>query len=55
MKLNLSQKRQNTYEEFDYLKDSVEWFKQKQKEKVISLNLSERLIKRKSDELKTMN
>ena len=47
-----SQKRQNTYEEFDYLNDSVEWFKQKQKEKVISLNLSERLIKRKSDELK---
>ena len=47
-----SQKRQNTYEEFDYLKDSVEWFKQKQKEKVMSLNLSERLIKRKSDELK---
>lgn len=47
-----SQKRQDTYEEFDYLKDSVEWFKQKQKEKVMSLNLSERLIKRKSDELK---
>ena len=47
-----SRKRQNTYEEFDYLKDSVEWFKQKQKEKVMSLNLSERLIKRKSDELK---
>ena len=47
-----SQKRQNTYEEFDYLNDSVEWFKQKQKEKVMSLNLSERLIKRKSDELK---
>lgn len=47
-----SQKRQNTYKEFDYLKDSVEWFKQKQKEKVMSLNLSERLIKRKSDELK---
>ena len=47
-----SQKRQNTYEEFDYLNESVEWFKQKQKEKVISLNLSERLIKRKSDELK---
>lgn len=53
MKLKeFSQKRQNTYEEFDYLNDSVEWFKQKQKEKVISLNLSERLIKRKSDELK---
>ena len=53
MKLKeFSQKRQNTYEEFDYLKDSVEWFKQKQKEKVMSLNLSERLIKRKSDELK---
>lgn len=48
----ISQKRQNTYEEFDYLNDSVEWFKQKQKEKVMSLNLSERLIKRKSDELK---
>jgi carboxyl-terminal processing protease len=47
-----SQKRQNSYEEFDYLNDSVEWFKQKQKEKVMSLNLSERLIKRKSDELK---
>ena len=47
-----SQKRQNTYEEFDYLNDSVEWFKQKQKEKVMSLNLSERLIKRKLDELK---
>lgn len=53
MKLKeFSQKRQNTYEEFDYLNDSVEWFKQKQKEKVMSLNLSERLIKRKSDELK---
>ena len=53
MKLKeISQKRQNTYEEFDYLNDSVEWFKQKQKEKVMSLNLSERLIKRKSDELK---
>ena len=47
-----SQKRHNTYEEFDYLNDSVEWFKQKQKEKVMSLNLSERLIKRNSDELK---
>ena len=49
---DFSQKRQNSYEEFDYLNDSVEWFKQKQKEKVMSLNLSERLIKRKSDELK---
>ena len=48
----ISQKRQNHYAEFDYPYDDLECFKQKQKEKVMSLNLSERLIKRKSDELK---
>ena len=44
--------RQSTYEEFDYLNKSVDWFKSKQQEKSISLNLSERLVKRKADEIK---
>ena len=49
---DISNLRQSTYEEFNYLNKSVDWFRLKKKEKSISLNLSERLTKRKTDEIK---
>ena len=49
---DISNLRQRTYEEFNYLNKSVDWFRLKKKEKSISLNLSERLTKRKTDEIK---
>ena len=47
---NASQERQQTLEEFAYLKKSIDWFKQRQEQKNISLNLAERQALKKSDD-----
>lgn len=51
--LTASQERQQSLEEFAYLKKSIDWFKERQEQKAISLNLSERqAIKQADDDFK---
>ena len=45
-----SLERQNKLEEFTYLKKNVEWFKKRQEEKSISLNLEERKSQKADDD-----
>jgi carboxyl-terminal processing protease len=47
---NASQERQQSLEEFAYLKKSIDWFKERQEQKSISLNLNERQALKKSDD-----
>lgn len=50
---NASQERQQSLEEFAYLKKSIDWFKERQDQKTISLNLSDRqALKQADDEFK---
>jgi carboxyl-terminal processing protease len=52
-----SKSRQEHLEEFAYLKRSIDWFRQKQEQKEISLNLDERRRQRETDDAfkKTMD
>ena len=45
-----SQRRQETLDEFAYLKRSIEWFKQRQEQKTISLNIDDRRRQKESDD-----
>ncbi len=47
---NASQDRQQSLEEFAYLKKSIDWFKERQDQKTISLNLAEREAQKKADD-----
>jgi carboxyl-terminal processing protease len=47
---NASQERQQSLEEFAYLKKSIDWFKERQEQKDISLNLAQRQALKKSDD-----
>jgi len=42
--------RQNTLEEFDYLRRNIDWFKQRQEEKLVSVNLENRRARRDEDD-----
>jgi len=42
--------RQNSLEEFDYLRRNIDWFKQRQEEKLVSVNLEKRRARRDEDE-----
>jgi len=42
--------RQNNLEEFDYLRRNIDWFKQRQEEKLVSVNLEKRRARRDEDE-----
>ncbi|MDR0902687.1 MAG: carboxy terminal-processing peptidase, partial [Opitutaceae bacterium] len=44
-----SVERQKTFEEFSYLNKSIDWFKNRQAEKILSLNLAEREKQRAAD------
>jgi len=46
-----SLERQNTLEEFDYLRRNIDWFKQRQEEKLVSVNLEQRRARRDEDEV----
>ncbi len=48
--IQASQQRQNTLEEFSYLKKNIDWFKERQDQKTISLNLQQRQSLKQSDE-----
>ena len=51
--LEASRERQESFEEFAYLKKSINWFKDRQEQKTISLNLEQRLaLKQADDEFK---
>ncbi|WP_324726173.1 carboxy terminal-processing peptidase [Actomonas aquatica] len=41
--------RQETLPEFQYLRENIDWFKDRQEQKAVSLNLDERLARRDSD------
>ncbi|WP_156468867.1 carboxy terminal-processing peptidase [Cephaloticoccus capnophilus] len=41
--------RQNSLEEFDYLRRNIDWFKQRQDEKLVSVNLEKRRARRDED------
>lgn len=47
---NASQDRQQSLEEFVYLKKSIDWFKERQDQKEISLNLSQRQALKQADD-----
>ena len=47
--LNASQERQSSLEEFVFLKKSIERFKERQDQKLVSLNLEERIAQKKGD------
>lgn len=47
--LQASQERQSSLDEFVYLKKSIEHFKERQDQKLVSLNLEERLAQKKAD------
>ncbi len=55
--LEASHERQESLEEFTYLKKSIDFFKERQEQKTISLNLAERLALKQSDDAfkKTMD
>ena len=46
-----SDQRRQTLPEFDYLRESVDWFKTRQEEKLISLNLAERQTRKEQDKV----
>lgn len=48
--LEASKVRQNSFEEFSYLKENIDWFKKRQEQKIVSLNLQERETLKQSDE-----
>lgn len=48
--IEASRARQETFEEFVYLKKSIDWFKERQEQKTISLNLQQREALKLSDE-----
>jgi carboxyl-terminal processing protease len=48
--LNASLERQQSLEEFNYLNKSIDWFKQRQDQKTISLNLGERQAMKQADD-----
>jgi carboxyl-terminal processing protease len=51
--IEASRERQDSLEEFAYLKKSIDWFKERQEQKTISLNLEQRLaLKLADDEFK---
>jgi carboxyl-terminal processing protease len=47
--LQASRERQDSLEEFAYLRKNIDWFKERQEQKTISLNLDERLARKQSD------
>jgi carboxyl-terminal processing protease len=47
---NASQERQQSLEEFAYLKKSIDWFKERQEQKTISLNLTQRQALKQADD-----
>lgn len=48
---NTSDQRRQTLPEFDYLRESVNWFKARQEEKLISLNLEDRKVRKEQDKI----
>ena len=48
--LEASRARQDSLEEFAYLKKNIDWFREKQEQKTVSLNLDRRLAIKESDE-----
>lgn len=48
--LDASKHRQDSLEEFVYLKRNIDWFKNRQEQKIISINLEERRAQKKSDD-----
>jgi len=46
---NTSDQRRHNLPEFEYLRESVDWFKNRQEEKLISLNLDARLTRKEQD------
>jgi carboxyl-terminal processing protease len=48
--LQASRSRQESLEEFAYLKKSIDWFKERQEQKTISLNLDKRLALKQADD-----
>jgi len=42
--------RQNSLEEFSYLKKNIDWFKERQEQKTVSLNLEQRIALKKADD-----
>ncbi|WP_438482496.1 carboxy terminal-processing peptidase [Oleiharenicola lentus] len=48
--LEASRERQNSLEEFAYLKKNIDWFKARQDEKTISINLEQRQTRKTSDD-----
>ncbi len=42
--------RQDSLEEFAYLKKNIDWFKERQEQKTVSLNLEERISRKQSDD-----
>ncbi len=45
-----SRSRQDSLEEFAYLKRNIDWFKERQEQKTVSLNLDQRLARKKADD-----
>ncbi len=48
--IEASRARQESLEEFAYLKKNIDWFREKQDQKTVSLNLDHRLAKKQADE-----
>jgi carboxyl-terminal processing protease len=48
--LQASRSRQESLEEFAYLRKNIDWFKERQEQKTISLNLTERLARKQADD-----
>jgi carboxyl-terminal processing protease len=48
--LEASRGRQDSLEEFVYLKKNIDWFREKQEQKTVSLNLDQRLATKQADE-----
>lgn len=53
--LALSKQRQSSLEEFAFLQTNIDWYKSRLDQKLISLNLEERLKQREADELNKKN
>lgn len=48
--LEASRERQHSLEEFSYLKKNIDWFKERQEQKTISLNLEQRQVLKQADD-----
>ncbi len=48
--LQASRSRQDSLDEFSYLKKNIDWFREKQEQKTVSLNLDQRLATKQADE-----